>query len=289
MYKNGPACSPLNPFYPAAAFTRDQRGCSVRDHADSKRAVSVASAGGQQFIVHTDTTRARVMAAEWGYSPTNGPDVWARLFPQAGGARQSPVDICTSIASSDSNLEMKKLTFAYESQSDLRILNTGHGWKVEAPQSGSRLEGGPLGEDIYQLEQFHCHWGETSAEGSEHTVDGRAYAGELHLVHWNTTKYQSFAEAAQHPDGLAVLGVFFDVGNESNDEIEKIVSTLSEIKFKGQFTDIPDVIDPTTFLPSGLGYWTYLGSLTTPPCNECVIWIVYKEPITVTEEQVTYH
>lgn len=47
--------------------------------------------------------------------------------------------------------------------------------------------------------------------GSEHTVDGESYSGELHLVHWNQTKYPTFSEAAKHPDGLAVLGVFLKV------------------------------------------------------------------------------
>lgn len=66
-------------------------------------------------------------------------------------------------------------------------------------------------DGVYKLEQFHCHWGCTSDRGSEHTVDGRAYAGELHLVHWNCSKYSSFGEAAGYPDGLAVLGVFLTV------------------------------------------------------------------------------
>lgn len=35
---------------------------------------------------------------------------------------------------------------------------------------------------------------------------------QLHLVHWNTTKYKTFAEAAKASDGLAVLGVFLKVG-----------------------------------------------------------------------------
>jgi carbonic anhydrase len=43
----------------------------------------------------------------------------------------------------------------------------------------SALEGGPLGECVYKLEQFHCHWGATCEEGSEHTVDGRTFAGEV--------------------------------------------------------------------------------------------------------------
>lgn len=50
-----------------------------------------------------------------------------------------------------------------------------------------------------------------SGKGSEHTVDGTTYSGELHLVHWNTTKYATFNEAAEHPDGLCVLGVFLKV------------------------------------------------------------------------------
>jgi Eukaryotic-type carbonic anhydrase len=63
--------------------------------------------------------------------------VWARLFPQAGGARQSPVDIATSIASGDSKLEERKLTVNYQTKDGLRMLNTGQGWKVEAPMPES--------------------------------------------------------------------------------------------------------------------------------------------------------
>lgn len=51
----------------------------------------------------------------------------------------------------------------------------------------------------------------SDAVGSEHLVDGQAFSGELHIVHWNSSKYKSFQEAAGHPDGLAVLGVFLKV------------------------------------------------------------------------------
>ena len=43
------------------------------------------------------------------------------------------------------------------------------------------LTGGALKDD-YELWQFHAHWGDDSCKGSEHTVDGKAYAAE---VSWN--------------------------------------------------------------------------------------------------------
>lgn len=79
----------------------------------------------------------------------------------------------------------------------------------------AELRGGPLGQDVYKLQQWHCHWGAVNGEGSEHTVDGRSFSGELHLVHWNTTKYNSFQEAAGQPDGLAVLGVLLMVSHQN--------------------------------------------------------------------------
>ncbi len=90
-------------------------------------------------------------------------------------------------------------------------MNPGSCWRVDVIGSGSELVGGPLQDDQYLLEQYHCHWGSSEGKGSEHTVDGKAFDGELHLVHWNKSKYKSFQEAAGHSDGLAVLGVFLKV------------------------------------------------------------------------------
>ncbi|UYV78080.1 hypothetical protein LAZ67_16000042 [Cordylochernes scorpioides] len=73
--------------------------------------------------------------------------------------------------------------------------------------AGGVVSGGFL-DHRYRFQQFHMHWGDCLASGSEHTVDGAAYPGELHFVHWNEEKYNSFQEAAAEPDGLVVLGVF---------------------------------------------------------------------------------
>ena len=98
--------------------------------------------------------------------------------------------------------------------------NTGASWKVDVTPDGSSLSAGPL-EGEYQLAQFHAHWGGENIRGSKHTVDGKMFSAELHLVHFNT-KYGSFGDAVDKPDGLAVLGIllkvlgFFILSNKSS-------------------------------------------------------------------------
>ncbi|XP_049443355.1 carbonic anhydrase 1-like [Epinephelus fuscoguttatus] len=106
---------------------------------------------------------------------------------------------------------------------------------------------------------------------------------QLHLVHWNT-KYPSFGDAASKPDGLAVVGVFLKIG-AANASLQKILDAFDSIKTKGKQTSFCG-FDPSTLLPGSLDYWTYDGSLTTPPLLESVTWIVCKEPITVSCEQM---
>ncbi|KAJ8339907.1 hypothetical protein SKAU_G00345400 [Synaphobranchus kaupii] len=140
------------------------------------------------------------------------------------------------------------------------------------------------GWDPYRLKQFHFHWGGKGCQGSEHTVDGKTYASELHLVHWNAARYKSFGEAAAAPDGLAVLGVFLETGDDHRG-LHKITDALYMVKFKGSATDFRG-FNPTCLLPNSLNYWTYPGSLTTPPLHESVTWIVLKQPIKVSEKQM---
>jgi hypothetical protein len=73
------------------------------------------------------------------------------------------------------------------------------------------IKGGPL-KNSYTLDQFHAHWGSTNDCGSEHTIDGQAFAGEIHFVHWNR-QYGTIDQAVRHRDGLAVVAVFLEVRN----------------------------------------------------------------------------
>uniref|UniRef100_G3NMV1 Carbonic anhydrase n=1 Tax=Gasterosteus aculeatus aculeatus TaxID=481459 RepID=G3NMV1_GASAC len=225
------------------------------------------------------------MSHAWGYAANNGPDKWADNFPIANGPRQSPIDIAPDASSYDAAL--KPLRLKYDPSTCLEILNNGHSFQVTFADDtdSSTLKDGPV-SGIYRLKQFHFHWGASDDKGSEHTVNGTKYPAELHLVHWNT-KYASFGEAASKPDGLAVVGVFLEIGG-ANASLQEVLNTFSAIKAKGKQTSFAD-FDPSTLLPACLDYWTYDGSLTTPPLLESVTWIVCKEPISVSREQIQIH
>ncbi|KAI5620606.1 carbonic anhydrase [Silurus asotus] len=216
-----------------------------------------------------------------------GPDTWHEKFPIANGPRQSPIDIVTADAQYDP--ELRPLTLHYDPSVSLDIINNGHSVQVTFAddEDASTLTGGPI-TGTYRLKQFHFHWGSSDNKGSEHTVDGKMYAAELHLVHWNTA-YPNFGEAASKSDGLAVVGVFLEIGDD-NSQIQKVLDALDAIKgkacsLKGTQSSFAD-FDPTLLLPNTLDYWTYDGSLTTPPLLESVTWIVCKKSISVSPAQM---
>ncbi|KAM4624608.1 carbonic anhydrase [Polymixia lowei] len=222
------------------------------------------------------------MSHGWGYGPTNGPDTWAEEFPIAKGTRQSPINIIPNEVHYDPSLRALKLKYDPSNSKD--IINNGHTFQVDFVDDEDTciLTGGPI-SGIYRLRQFHFHWGARDDRGSEHTVNGIKFPCELHLVHWNT-KYPSFGEAVSQPDGLAVVGVFLKIG-AANPRLQKVLDALMAINSKGKQTSFAK-FDPKTLLPGSLDYWTYDGSLTTPPLLESVTWIVLKEPISVSPAQM---
>lgn len=224
--------------------------------------------------------------ASWGYEEHNGPDKWFKDFPVAKeGKRQSPIDLSTELAQTDGALRSAPITCTYVDKNILNVENTGASWKVNVDGKGSCLTGGALAGE-YELWQFHAHWGAEDTKGSEHTVEGKMYPAELHLVHWNKSKYSSPNEAAGEPDGLAVLGIFLEVG-EKHEEFDKVCKLLEKIKFKGDKVSFEEPVEPSKFLPSDTkSLYTYEGSLTTPPLLESVIWTVFKEPVQISKEQL---
>lgn len=206
----------------------------------------------------------------------------------SSSSRQSPIAIESSKAVKDQGLVDRPLQFSPQ-ESTFSITNTGSTIDAITPTK-YLLSGGPL-ESPYSMLGFHFHWQNQHnlSAGSEHTLDGKAFASELHIVHMNTEKYDSFDKALNHGDGLSVLGVFLELTSEEKGHsgLETLCEALRQIEFRGSSTEIKAPFCPYSLLPADTrSYWAYPGSLTTPPFSECVTWIVFKDPIQISMKQL---
>ena len=209
---------------------------------------------------------------EWGYETENGPEVWGQLKPEyilcAEGKHQSPINIVNATLA-----ELPALPHTYNSSIGMDIRNNGHTIEVTYPE-GSWIE---VDGTRYQLLQFHFH------APSEHTVAGKLFDIEMHLVHKS--------EAGD----LAVLGVFIESGGH-NPAFEPVWEHLPSVPGETQHVagvtiDLRHILSPIaevteagqTVFPN---YYRYDGSLTTPPCSEGVKWSVLTTPLEMSETQI---
>ncbi|XP_046839912.1 carbonic anhydrase 2-like [Xenia sp. Carnegie-2017] len=231
------------------------------------------------------STQMPHLKAEWGYTEENGPSTWCNLPGVKIGNRQSPIDIIQAKASFDESL--KSLQFSYPNFEKATLNNNGH-TIMFAPgddENAFVVRGGPV-THTYKLAQFHFHWGVHDDVGSEHTVDGKPYAAELHLVHYNTDLYASAGDALTAENGLIVFGIFLTVGDTEHAGLQKIIDKISQIQSSGASITLESAFNPIVLFPDNLDYWSYPGSLTTPPLSESVTWVVFKQPIVVSSGQV---
>ena len=198
----------------------------------------------------------------WGYTGQEGPDKWGEITSEYAtcktGKLQSPIDITDTVAVKTA---LSPIAFDYK-PSPLKIIDNGHTIQVNyAP--GSTIG---IGGSQYELAQFHFH------KPSEEKINGKAYAMVAHLVHKDKA------------GKLAVVAVLFDSGNE-HPTVKMLWSNLPREKEK-EMAPARITIDATSFLPSDRTYYTFSGSLTTPPCSEGVTWLVLKNPVQVAKAQV---
>uniref|UniRef100_A0A0X3NK46 Carbonic anhydrase n=1 Tax=Schistocephalus solidus TaxID=70667 RepID=A0A0X3NK46_SCHSO len=219
---------------------------------------------------------------DYGYGPKNGPHTWCLTAEYAAGRKQSPVNIITQKC--EENLEFPILALK-PLKSGLQVFKKGkHNFSITFPQEKPAcIEGGPLRER-YILQQFHFHWGHESKWGSEHHVDGFSYSAEMHLV-FLAERYSAESMALKDPEGLCVLGIFLRAGTKENDGFKTLLKAIEKSNTDSEAVlDTP--IDIFAILPNLSRYYTYEGSLTTPPCSECVRWIVCADPVEISDTQL---
>ncbi|MBI3800006.1 MAG: carbonic anhydrase family protein [Deltaproteobacteria bacterium] len=206
------------------------------------------------------TAKTTAQAIEFSYSGDEGPGFWGELDPAwtncSENSRQSPIDIKN--AHKDKPLGPLDLNL-HETEIDL--INTGHGIQ-QRYKPGSTLTFAGV---VYELQQFHFH------TLSEHTIKGKRGAMELHVV---------FSNAGT--GNLAVIGQIYDV-----DEENQFLAAFDQIlpRHSGDNTTSPTEINVGDGLDDTRKYFTYPGSLTTPPCSPTVTFIVLEKRATMSEEQ----
>ena len=212
----------------------------------------LVACGGEEVVEEVEET------TQWSYSGAGGPENWASLSADnercGSGAQQSPIDI-TGFEQGSS----PPLSFSFRKEAE-GISHNGSSVAVNYAK-GNRLG---FGERTYQLETVHPH------TPSEHHIDGKSYPLELHLLH-----SQVFGD-------VAVVSMLFDIG-DANPVVQEIIDNVpSEVGT----TEVTGILNATGYMTKDLGYYSYKGSMTTPPCAEPVDWFIMLEIGTVSQAQV---
>lgn len=222
-----------------------------------RRPSVVASDANLDIAAHAGTS---LLPTHWDYDGNAGPDAWGKMQPEyskcSTGTRQSPIDIRGGIA-----VDLEPIKFDYR-PSSFAVIDNGHTVQVNVEPGNSITITGKR----YELVQFHFH------RPSEERINGRQYDMVAHLVHKDV-------------DGrLAVVAVLLDRGS-AQAIVQSVWNNLP--LEKGDEVRAGTRIDLSQLLPEDKRYYTYMGSLTTPPCSEGVLWMVMKQPVPISVEQVS--
>jgi carbonic anhydrase len=200
--------------------------------------------------------------AHWDYEGENAPYRWGDMKPDFAsckvGTRQSPIDIRNPVIG-----EVEPIRFHYEDVS-LKVTNNGHTIQVDYAPGSFILFGG----NRYELVQFHFH------SPSEERINGRSFDMVAHLVH----------KSAQ--GRLAVVAVLLTVGNEQP-MLQQVWNAMPGTRDRTR-ERLDVLINAKQLLPADQTYYSYMGSLTTPPCTEGVQWLVMKTPVEISRDQVSH-
>jgi carbonic anhydrase len=199
----------------------------------------------------------------WDYQGANGPLAWADLKPEfatcGSGKRQSPINIDQSVTLRG---PAEAIGFDYQSGSSGTVVNNGHTIQIDVNGDNGIVVRGSR----FQLLQLHFH------HPSEERINHRSFAMVAHLVH------------KDYMGRLAVVAVLLEAG-AANPVINNFWTYMP--LGPGDRVQMPlGLVDMNGLLPKDQRYYQFMGSLTTPPCSEEVLWMILKQPVTISQEQI---
>lgn len=267
-----PKASPTKPSGALAnPIDARRQAAAERESSNSReyiRAKAAAMAGGDDGHGKAEGASAETHgqhgSAHWEYEGENGPAAWGKMQPEFStcslGRRQSPVHItdADTLVGPAEPLQLRYMP------STASVVNNGHTIQVDLdPASPNTLT---VRGSTYKLLQFHFH------HPAEERINYKGYSMVAHLVHKNDQNQ------------LAVVAVLMDPGPASA-FINK-VWTYMPLDNQDRVQMPPGALNVADLLPPDLRYYQFLGSLTTPPCTEGVLWLVLKTPVTLSSEQL---
>ncbi|XP_019427005.1 PREDICTED: alpha carbonic anhydrase 1, chloroplastic-like [Lupinus angustifolius] len=208
---------------------------------------------------------------EFGYTGPNGPEQWGSLSPKfeacSKGKAQSPVNIAQ--ASVVWNKKLKPLKRHYIPTNSSLINNK---YNIEVRFEGKVGDININGKN-YSLKQLHWH------SPSEHRANGYKHVAELHLVHYT-----------EDNNNIAVVAILYKLGapNPLLSKIEDKLIKLGRETHAGNknATIVLGTFDLKEFNRGSHRYYRYVGSLTTPPCKEGVVWNIISKVRIISKKQL---
>nr|AWI63383.1 carbonic anhydrase 2 [Sogatella furcifera] len=221
---------------------------------------------------------SKQLQKEWAHMPNTS----------CGGKHQSPIHIDSKIVIPEPIPALEMVGFHNMFLHPLNLSNNGHSVQLRLPPTdgGSIKIFGALLDSHYRMELLHFHWGDTNCRGSEHVINHVRFPLEMHIVFYKQ-HFTSIQEASKHKSGLAVLAFIFQIREKDNRALNPLVKEFSKLTEEGNSVLMKDSFTLSSILTRNMEvFYTYRGSLTTPPCTEAVTWIVFPDPLPVSYNQM---